>query len=171
MVHQQIPLEGIQLCFGASSERAVLEPISYPDCAELAPQLAKLVPWSTYQFTSDTLVHSLAAEQPNAPRFLIRAGDKKIGIVGVQLNWLRGPYLQFLGILPPHQGRGLGAAVLHWLESEARRMGDRNVWVCVSSFNVRAISFYERHGFRRAALLEGLIQEEHNELLLRKRIA
>ena len=44
----------------------------------------------------------------------------------------------------------------------------RNLWVCASSFNARALRFYERHGFARAATLPGLVADGYDEILLRK---
>ena len=35
-----------------------------------------------------------------APRFAVWLGGKLAGAAGLRLNWLRGPYVQFLGVLP-----------------------------------------------------------------------
>lgn len=45
--------------------------------------------------------------------------------------------------------RGVGAAVLAQLESAARELGYRAVWLETRVVNERAVSFYERHGYRR----------------------
>lgn len=44
----------------------------------------------------------------------------------------------------------------------------RNLWVRASSFNARAIGFYESHGFTAAATLPNLVAEGYEEILLRK---
>lgn len=59
-------------------------------------------------------------------------------------------------------------AILAWLEAEALKLNARNLWVCASSFNARALRFYERHGFRQAATLPGLVVDGYDEILLRK---
>ena len=41
---------------------------------------------------------------------------------------------------------------------------------CASSFNSNALRFYARHGFERAATLDGLVQDGIDEVLLRKRL-
>jgi hypothetical protein len=55
-----------------------------------------------------------------------------------------------------------------WFEQEALRNAARNLWVCASSFNVRALRFYSRHGFAPTATLPGLVAEGFDEILLRK---
>ena len=47
----------------------------------------------------------------------------------------------------------------------------RNLWLCVSAFNVAAQRFYARHGFERVATLAGLLRDGDDELLMRKRLA
>ena len=45
--------------------------------------------------------------------------------------------------------RGVGAAVLAHLESAARELGCRALWLETRAVNLRAVSFYERQGYRR----------------------
>ena len=86
----------------------------------------------------------------------------------MRLNWLRGPHVQFLGILPAFQGGGIGALLLAWIEGQA--LGERNLWLTVSDFNREARAFYERHGFAVVAPLPGLVRDDRVELLMRKRL-
>ena len=83
-------------------------------------------------------------------------GDHLAGLVGLRLNWLRGPYLQFLGIVPEFQSAGLGKLVLNWMEHETRIGSAHNVFVCTTDSNEKAIAFYKRHGFRKVGELAGL---------------
>jgi ribosomal protein S18 acetylase RimI-like enzyme len=78
--------------------------------------------------------------------------------------------LQLLAILPEYQGRNLGLRLLQWMESEARRVESRQLWLCVSSFNTRARAFYERFGFEAAAVLEKLASDASDEVFMRKRL-
>ena len=72
--------------------------------------------------------------------------------------------------MPAWQGRGLGSALLLWLEREARAAGERNIWVAVSEINAAAIRLYERHGFKQAAKLDDLVYDGRAEILMRKRL-
>lgn len=131
---------------------------------------AVIEPWAKYPYPASLLAAYFAREEPRAPRFALRQENELVGVVGVRFEWLRGPYLQFLGILPAYQGQGLGGAVVQWLERESRKSGEQNLWTCASDFNATALRFYERRGFQRIATIEGLVRDDRNEILLRKRL-
>jgi ribosomal protein S18 acetylase RimI-like enzyme len=90
-------------------------------------------------------------------------------VVGIRYPWLYGPYLAMLAVFPAYQRAGIGSAILQWIEGEAKATS-ANVWACVSSFNIRAGSFYERHGYQQVGTLEDLLQDGFAERLLRKRL-
>jgi ribosomal protein S18 acetylase RimI-like enzyme len=136
----------------------------------LGAQFAAMLPWSRYPFSASQLEKYLAAPEPGAPRYAIYAEGTLAGALGLRLNWLRGPYVQFLGVVQGHQGRGTGRAIMSQVISDARSNGDSNVWVAASSFNADALRFYERLGFTRTALLDGLVQAGIDEVLLRLRV-
>ncbi|MBX6372572.1 MAG: GNAT family N-acetyltransferase [Acidothermus sp.] len=54
-----------------------------------------------------------------------------------------------IDILPDHQGRGWGRALMSTEFDALRERGARGVHVAVSTRNVRAHGFYEKLGFRR----------------------
>jgi ribosomal protein S18 acetylase RimI-like enzyme len=147
-----------------------LEPLGPDDAVRLAQVFAGIDPWVHYPYETAALAAYLGGPEPDAPRFALTCAGTAVGAVGLRLNWLRGPYLQFLGIVPEAQGHGLGAACLAWLEREARAGAERHLWVLVSGFNARARAFYERHGFALAATLDDLVRDGSRELLMRKRL-
>lgn len=154
----------------AGGEAPVLAPLPVDEASRLAEALAVLSPWSAYPISAEALARYLAAMEADAPRFVLRLGNETAGVVGIRRRWLRGPYLQMLAVFPRLQGKGLGRAVLDWLDGEAFTAGERNVWVCASDFNAAALLFYERHGFVRVASLDGLVGDAVAEILLRKRL-
>ena len=137
---------------------------------QLGAALAVIDPWAHYRYTPDALETYFNAEEDDAPRFEIRIGETLAGAICVRRTWLRGPYLQFLGILPRHQKKGAGNAALTWFEAEGREARARNIWVSTSGFNRGALALYERFGFVRVATLDGLVSEGTDEILLRKRL-
>ena len=146
-----------------------LGPISRSDADMLAAGLAAIEPWRRLQFATSSLAGYLTREDPAANRFAIREGDALIGVIAVREPWLRGPYLELLGLLPPAQGRGIGKVVMTWFETQAPRSAS-NLWVLCSDFNAGALAFYEQNGFRRVTVIESLVGEGFNEILLRKRL-
>jgi ribosomal protein S18 acetylase RimI-like enzyme len=148
----------------------VAEPLQPQQAQELGESFAAIDPWATYGYPVSALVSYFAGIEAGAPRFMLSYDGVLAGAVGVRTGWLRGPYIQFLGILPAMQGNGLGALVLDWVEHQARTAGDRNLWVAASSINQGAIRLYERHGFRDAAWLDDLVYDGRTEILMRKRL-
>lgn len=154
----------------AGGATLALRPVARDDAGRLGAVFAEIEPWSRYPFTADALSAYLAAEEPGAPRYVIEYGDDVAGALGLRLNWLRGHYIQFLGIVPGYQNCGIGARVLDCVGTVAAAGEARNLWVAASAFNAGALRFYERHGFTRVASLDGLIQDGCDEILLRKRL-
>ncbi len=152
----------------ARASSVTLVEISEAAARDLGAAFAAMPPWSTYGMSADEIASYLLKEEPAALRYAITVGDALAGAMALRVNWLRGPYLQLLGLTPQHQRQGLGALALSWFEWEARARGDRNLWVAASDFNADAIAFYERFGFRRAADLPDLIADGKAEVLMRK---
>jgi GNAT superfamily N-acetyltransferase len=148
--------------------RARLVPLEAAACATLARAITAMPPWSVVSYPAETLARTLAVSFNGVFRYRIEVEGVTAGAVSVRSPWLKGPYLELLAVLPAFQGRGIGAAFLAWFEAEAAEQAARNLWVCASSFNKRALRFYERHGFQPAATLPGLVADGYDEILLRK---
>lgn len=155
---------------GRESIALTLSPLSPEHAATLGARFSTIEPWVVYPYSASALQSYFAARETDAPRYAIHTGTTLIGALGLRHAWLRGPYIQFLGIFPEHQASGTGARVLAWIERQARTQGQRNLWVAASAFNTGALRFYERHGFVNVATLDGLVQDDRDEVLLRKRL-
>lgn len=148
-----------------------LAPMTTAGAELLGPATAAIGPWAHYGIDGDGLTARFkrAADPVRCYQLECRGGELA-GAVIIICPWLAGPYLQMLAIMPAYQKHGVGAAVLDWFEGEARGHF-RNLWLCVSGFNVHAQRFYRAHGFTQVATLDGLMREGDDELLMRKRIA
>ena len=147
-----------------------LHTMSADAAATLGQAFAAIDPWARYPFSVAALTAYLATIESDAPRYAIHVDGALAGAIGTRGAWLRGPYLQFLGVLPTFQRLGLGRAMLTWFEKEARARGERNLWVATSDFNQNALRFYEHQGFEHAAVLDDLVRDGISEILLRKRL-
>ncbi|HUU67654.1 MAG TPA: GNAT family N-acetyltransferase [Methyloceanibacter sp.] len=125
-------------------------------------------PWSAMPYSAEAMARYLGAAEDGARRYVIEIDGAQAGAMAVRYPWLRGAYLELLAILPGFQTRGIGTAILTWLEREASIREARNLWVCASSFNEQALRFYARHGFAATAVLRGLVADGFDEVLLRK---
>lgn len=157
----------------ASAVAITLTEFEAAAAAQLADAFAGMSPWNQYPFTPDTLAKYFTANEPGAPRYALRCADGTntvIGALGLRENWLRGPYIQFLGLTETFQCRGIGEALLGNIEASARANGAQNIWVMASEFNDRAQNFYCRFGFSPAAHIDALVSADKTEVLLRKRL-
>ena len=143
-----------------------LAPLDRSAAGLLAERLAAMDPWRRLGYESNVLQRYLSGDSPALTRFRIDCDGELAGVVAVRWPWLHGPYLELLAVLPDHQGRGLGSAVLRWLAAEAG--ASRNLWVAVSAFNEPARRFYARHGFVEIGAVPGLVRDGFDEILLRK---
>ena len=142
-----------------------------PEAAQLlGTELAAIDPWARAGYTGERLASFFAQSEHAVSRYRMMLSGSLTGVLVVRHNWLHGPYLHFIGLLPQFHGQGIGGIVLAWFEAEARRASRRNLWLCVSSYNVAARRLYERHGFRLAAELDDLVIDGFDELLMRKRL-
>ncbi|HVZ05345.1 GNAT family N-acetyltransferase [Hyphomicrobium sp.] len=152
------------------ASKPIFEQMSADAAHTLGPLLARIDPWARYGYTPEAMTAFLAGREADAVRYAIGIDRALAGAFSIKMNWLRGPYLQFLGILPVYQNQGIGTLVLDWFEQQAREDRAQNLWVAASEFNTRAQSFYQMHGFDRVAVLPDLVADGSAELLLRKQL-
>lgn len=155
-----VMLNGCRLVRGLSSTEA----------SGIGELLSGIDPWLTLGYSASALAGYLMRDDPGLHRFLVRIEDMPAGVMAIRHPWLRGPYIELLGLAPDIQGIGLGRELLRWAEAEAAAVAG-NVWVAVSDSNTRARSFYEKAGFLPVGRLEGLVREGMDEWLLRKRLS
>jgi GNAT superfamily N-acetyltransferase len=152
-----------------SLDGATLDPMDNGLADILARDVAAIDPWVTLGIADEALRAFLAASHTDCHKWVIRHRDKNAGLIVVRSPWLYGPYINLLAILPGHQGHGLGSAVLTWIEEQVQS-SDANLWVCASTFNLRAIQFYTRRGFQAVGDLRDLVRVGFSERLFRKQI-
>jgi GNAT superfamily N-acetyltransferase len=138
------------------------------DAAGLAARLATMPPWSTLGYTAASLEQYLTRADAALHRFRIDVDGGAAGVLCVRQPWLRGPYIELIGLDAAGRGRGIGADLIAWLAAEAAPA--RNIWALVSDFNQPARRFYDRLGFAAVGTLADLVAPGCNEILLRKRL-
>jgi len=69
--------------------------------------------------------------------------------------------VETLNVDPLHQGKGIGKKLLNAAEIDMFNRGIKKIRLEVSTGNQRAISLYEKSGFRITALLKNYYKYEH----------
>ncbi len=129
--------------------------MGYADCHRVGriEREAYEFPWSLQNFASsiraghDAWLFSLgptpgeAAVDPCGYALLMWAPDEV--------------HLLNITVAPALQGRGVGAAMLHWLLDDAARRGAGRMLLEVRPSNAIAISLYESRGFTRIGMRRG----------------
>ncbi len=147
-----------------------LVPLPASEATALGHTFAAIDPWASYPYPAAALATYFSLGDHSAPLLAVQMSERTVGVLGLRLNWLRGPYIQFLGFLPKSQSLGLGSLVLSWVDAQTLLSGQRNLFVAASDFNSDALRFYERHGFVRAGVLKGLVRDDRDEILLHKKL-
>lgn len=134
-------------------------------CARL---MASSEPWITLGRGLDVLLP--AALDPDYLVLVARLGGEPCGFVRVHPRGVAGsPYVASVAVAEGARGRGVGRALLD--ATEARYPQARFVFLCVSDFNARARSLYERLGYRLVGALPDYVVDGRAELLMAKRLA
>jgi ribosomal protein S18 acetylase RimI-like enzyme len=81
----------------------------------------------------------------------------------------RGGYLRAIGIAPAMRRHGMGRKLLAFAEGVIARHC-RNIFLCVSSFNRPAQSFYRKLGYRRVGKLPNLVVPGESEFIYWKQL-
>lgn len=147
---------------------ARLQRITEPSAAAaVAALFAAIPPWRTIGYSVLQLQGFFSRPDPALNRFCVRSpGGILQGAIAVRYPWLRGPYLEILGLSPAAQGQGLGRRLIGWMAAEAGPM-NQNLWALVSAFNSEARQFYRRLGFVEIATFPDFVVPGSDEILLR----
>ena len=133
----------------------------------LSTLLATMDPWRTLGYTASALERYLLHAEAALYRYAVVVESHMSGVVCIRYPWLRGAYIEIIGLDAAVQGRGVGSEILRWVEEQAR-LTSHNVWVLVSTFNTQARAFYARQGFSEIGVLNDFVQPGSDEVLLRK---
>ncbi len=165
MNDMSIPFHGTMRDLGACT----LLPLDPPSIDLIAASLVSMDPWKRLGYRSSGFQSYLSRPDPGLARYRISRGQECAGVACIRYPWLRGPFLELIALLDGFQGKGIGSAMLGWMEKEGKGVC-ANLWTTVSSFNQRGLSFYLREGFVEATMFKDFLKKGEDEILLRKKI-
>jgi ribosomal protein S18 acetylase RimI-like enzyme len=85
-------------------------------------------------------------------------------LVGVLTYVMRGAECEILTLHADEHRKGVGSALIAEVERIARRAGCTRLWLITTNDNVDALRFYQRRGFRLAALHPGAVDDSRTRL-------
>ena len=147
----------------------LLRPPTMGEARELGIACAAIDPWRTMRYEPAVLGAYLERPESSLHRYAILWDGRAAGVIALRYPWLRGPFIEMLAVLPPHQGRGLAHAALNWAAQRTASVTS-NLWASVAEFHKTGREFWAHQGFEEVASLPGLIGDGA-EVLLRKRLA
>lgn len=93
--------------------------------------------------------------------------NRVVGLIIFKKNFLFGNYLNLLVVDQNYRGLGLGKKLMR--EFEKHTFTDsKNIYICVSDFNLDAINFYKKIGYKKIGKIKDLIVKGSSEIFLRK---
>jgi GNAT superfamily N-acetyltransferase len=103
-----------------------------------------------------------ALEHPlDHPALLAEAGAELLGVLTYAI---RGADCEVMTLHTDRQWSGVGTALLAEAKRIARAAGCTRLWLITTNDNVDALRFYQRRGFRLAALHRGAVEDSRARL-------
>ena len=149
-------------------ESARIEPAQDADVEWCAQLMAGSEPWITLRQDLEACRSKL--QRPTSELFMAREGGERRGFILLFPHGLAGsPYISSVAVEASARGSGLGTRLVEF--AEKHYAGRRHIFLCVSSFNLRAQALYQRLGYARVAEFPDYVVEGHSELLFYKKLA
>lgn len=126
-------------------------------------------PWKTLGYTKDDWDRIFCPIPQGRDTYVAEVKGKVAGIAIVKQKFLLGDYLELLGIALWARGKGLGGRLLGHIEPIVFGR-TRNLFACVSDFNLQARAFYKKHGYQEIGPMPNFLIPGSAELLLRKTV-
>ncbi len=85
-------------------------------------------------------------------------------IVGLITYRLENDQCEIISLNSLQSGKGIGSALTAAVRTQAAKAGCRRLWLVTTNDNLYALSFYQKLGFRLAALHTGAVDQDRTSL-------
>ena len=128
--------------------------------------MARSPVWQVLKRSYDQIYSSLTS--PNFEKLVAVQDGQVIGVVSMAITvpLIKG-YIAALAVHEDWRGRGVGSRLLTAAEQRILHESP-NVFLCVSSSNLDAQRFYQRHGYQHIGTIRDYVVAGGDELLMRK---
>ena len=149
-------------------EALAIEPLRDRDEAVVcARMMAGSDPWLTLGRGFEECLRAI--EDPSREVHVARSGDSVRGFIILNLHGAFVGYLQTICVAADARGAGVGSTLMAFAEERVFAISP-NLFLCVSSFNQRAKTLYERLGYQTIGELRNYLVPGQSEWLMRKTI-
>jgi len=133
-----------------------------------ARMMADLEPWITLRRDYEASVATLSVTTKEV--YLAMIEEQIVGFTILNMKGGFIGYVQTLCVAPDWRNKGVGSELMSFVERRIFKETP-NVFICVSSFNPKALRLYQRLGYEEIGELKDYIITGHSEILLRKTIS
>jgi ribosomal protein S18 acetylase RimI-like enzyme len=149
-------------------ENVTIEKTTNQDDFEFcALMMAKSDPWITLGMGFDFCMQAFDGAAKEV--YIVKNNTVIVGFVILQMDGTFKGYIQTICINEDFRGKGLGKKLLNFCEERILKISP-NIFICVSSFNTRALQLYTGFGFTIIGELPHFIKEGFSEILLWKTV-
>jgi ribosomal-protein-alanine N-acetyltransferase len=120
-----------------------------------------------WKWTPQSIVRMIRDRETNV--VVARGGGQIAGFAIMQYRETSA-HLNLFAVAPALRRRGIGSALLHWLEATAGVAGVSVVRMEARERNAAARNFYRSHGYRETAVMPGYYQGEENAVRFEKNL-
>lgn len=131
-------------------------------CAEI---MVKSDPWINLNMDFSYLLNSL--KSPLLSTFVAMHDNKIIAFASIQMEGALSPYLSKIAVAENWRNKKIGTKLLKYVE-EIVFNNNKNLFLCVSSFNVRAFQLYKKLGYEKIGEIQNYLVQGYSEILMRK---
>jgi [ribosomal protein S18]-alanine N-acetyltransferase len=125
-------------------------------------------PWITLGRNLESCLE--ICRRPEYQVFVAWQGRQLCGFVVLVRRGVAGsPYIASIAVAEGFRGSGVGSRLLEFAEDLFRATA-RHIFLCVSSFNLRARALYERRGYEAVGEFKDYVIDGASEILMHKRL-
>jgi ribosomal-protein-alanine N-acetyltransferase len=145
-----------------------ITPASESERRWAAGLLAQSEPWVKLAVTHDQLLKTCLDGEYLI--FIAHCEKEACGVLIMDPRGIAGsPYIKSIAVANNHRSHGLGAKMVAFAEKYFHEKS-KHMFLCVSSFNDRARTFYKKLGYLQVGEFSNYIIEGESEILMYKRI-
>jgi [ribosomal protein S18]-alanine N-acetyltransferase len=124
-------------------------------------------PWKFLKISYEDSLKTLM--NPAYETYILHDENDICGFITIEMEGALAGYVKRLAVKKEMQNQNCGRMLMNF--AEKRIFADKpNVFLCVSSFNKKALAFYKKLGYKKTGVLKNYLVMGHSEYLLRKTI-